>query len=95
MPLLLGLFLVATFIWIAENAGTFSRAWAYPHQAAAWAPVTFAKLGAWFLLMLISYVLVAAVQGVRQYCTVPSEPEDLPLIESKSLLLPIGEGTQE
>jgi uncharacterized membrane protein YoaT (DUF817 family) len=67
MPLLLGLFLVAVFIWFAENAGTFSRAWTYPNQTTAWAPVTITKLGAWFLLMLISYVLVALVQGVRKH----------------------------
>jgi uncharacterized membrane protein YoaT (DUF817 family) len=67
MPLLLGLFLVAAFIWIAENIATFSHAWAYPHQAGVWAPVPLTKLGAWFLLMLISYVLVAAVQGVRRH----------------------------
>jgi uncharacterized membrane protein YoaT (DUF817 family) len=65
MPLLLGLFLVAAFIWIAENLATFAGAWAYPHQIAAWAPVPVTKLGAWLLLMLISYCLVAAVQGVR------------------------------
>jgi uncharacterized membrane protein YoaT (DUF817 family) len=66
MPLLLGLFLVAAFIWIAENVATFAGAWAYPHQAASWAPVPLTKLGAWFLLMLISYALVAAVQGVKR-----------------------------
>ena len=70
MPLLLGLSLVAAFIWIAENLGTFSRAWAYPNQVAAWAPVPVTKFGAWFLLMLISYVLVAAAQGIRRH-----EPE--------------------
>ena len=71
MPLLLGLTLVAMFIWIAENLATFAGAWAYPHQAAAWAPVPLTKLGAWFLLMLISYVLVAAVQGVRRHEAAP------------------------
>jgi uncharacterized membrane protein YoaT (DUF817 family) len=65
MPMLLGLFLVAAFIWIAENVATFAGAWTYPHQMAAWAPVPLVKLGAWFLLMLISYALVAAVQGVK------------------------------
>lgn len=72
MPLLLGLSLVAAFIWFAENIGTYSRAWAYPHQAGAWAPVPLTKLGAWFLLMLISYVLVALVQGVRRHDPVPA-----------------------
>lgn len=66
MPLLFGLGLVAAFIWIAENLGTYARAWAYPHQAGAWSIVPLTKFGAWFLLMLISYVLVAAVEGVRE-----------------------------
>ena len=57
MPLLLGQVLVALFIWFAENIGTFAHAWVYPHQARAWVPVGPEKLGAWFLLMLISYAL--------------------------------------
>ena len=61
MPLLLGLTLVALFMWFAENLGTFSRAWVYPNQAAGWSPVAPEKLGSWFLLMLISYVMVSAV----------------------------------
>lgn len=58
MPLLLGWFLVAAFIWGAENIGTFSRAWMYPGQEHGWALVSPAKLGAWYLLMIISFVLV-------------------------------------
>jgi uncharacterized membrane protein YoaT (DUF817 family) len=61
MPLLLGLFLVALFIWFAENLGTVSRTWLYPSQLIAWSPVPLAKLGSWFLLLLISYALVAIV----------------------------------
>jgi uncharacterized membrane protein YoaT (DUF817 family) len=67
MPLLLGLCLVATFIWFAENIGTFSRVWAYPNQRGAWTLVPVTKLGAWFLLILISYVLAALLQGVRHH----------------------------
>ena len=67
MPLLLGLGLVAGFIWVAENIGVLSRTWAYPRQLSGWAPVPLSKLGAWFLLMLISYVLVAMVHGVDRY----------------------------
>ena len=63
MPLLIGWFLVALFIWLAENIGTFARAWAYPAQANGWTMVTPAKLGAWYLLMYISFVLVATVHG--------------------------------
>jgi uncharacterized membrane protein YoaT (DUF817 family) len=67
MPLLLGLVLVALFIWFAENIGTFAKAWHYPNQRTAWQLVPITKLGAWFLLMIISYTLVAAVHGVRAY----------------------------
>ncbi|UQV18734.1 DUF817 domain-containing protein [Brevundimonas albigilva] len=61
MPLLLGYFLVALFIWFAENLGTFARAWTYPGQAAGWEMVSLGKLGSWFLLMIISVVLVSIV----------------------------------
>lgn len=64
MPLLLGLVLVALFIWFAENIATFANAWQYPSQKAAWQMVPLSKLGSWFLLMIISYTLVAAVHGV-------------------------------
>ena len=63
MPLLLGWFLVALFIWGAENLGTFSRAWMYPGQEDGWKLVSPAKLGAWYLLMIISFVLVSLVHG--------------------------------
>ena len=66
MPLLLGFFLVALFIWGAENIGTFARAWTYPGQEDGWQPVSLAKLGSWFLLMLISFVLVSLVHPVRE-----------------------------
>lgn len=58
MPLLLGWLLVALFIWIAENLSTFARAWVYPAQQDGWTLVSPAKLGAWYLLMYISFVLV-------------------------------------
>jgi uncharacterized membrane protein YoaT (DUF817 family) len=61
MPLLLGFLLVALFIWFAENVGTWSRTWIYPAQAEAWTPVSIQKLGAWYLLMIISFVLVTLV----------------------------------
>jgi uncharacterized membrane protein YoaT (DUF817 family) len=66
MPLLLGFGLVALFIWLAENVGTFSKAWLYPAQRHAWSMVPVGKLGAWLLLMIISYVLVSAVHRQGQ-----------------------------
>jgi uncharacterized membrane protein YoaT (DUF817 family) len=61
MPLLLGFALVALFIWIAENVGTFGAVWVYPHQRAAWEAVRLSKLGSWLLLMIISFILVSLV----------------------------------
>ena len=61
MPLLLACGLCAIFIWLAENVGTYTSAWLYPHQAGVWAPVGFAKFTSWYLLLIISYALVALV----------------------------------
>jgi uncharacterized membrane protein YoaT (DUF817 family) len=62
MPVILGLVLVSLFIWIAENVGTFSHAWLYPSQAAkGWSMVGLGKVGSWYLLTLISFVLVSLV----------------------------------
>ena len=65
LPLLLGWFLVGLCIWLAENLGTFAHAWAYPNQRHGWTLVSPMKLGAWYLLMYISFVLVAAVHRRR------------------------------
>ena len=65
MPLLVGFGLVALFIWFAENIGTAARAWTYPGQAAGWRMVSAAKYGSWYLLMIISFVLVTVVHTVR------------------------------
>lgn len=67
MPMLLAFLLVALFIWIGENIGTWSRAWIYPDQADGWSLVSWSKLGSWYLLMLISVVLVTLVHPPRAY----------------------------
>lgn len=66
MPLLVGFLLVSLFIWLAENIGTWSRAWLYPTQADGWSPVPISKLGAWYLLMIISFVLVTLVHRPKR-----------------------------
>jgi len=62
MPLMLGFFLVALFIWFAENISTFYSVWVYPNQRHGWTLVTWAKLTSWWLLMMISFVLVSLVR---------------------------------
>ena len=66
MPLLLGFGLVALFIWFAENIATFANAWTYPGQEKEWEMVGLAKLGSWYLLMMISFVLVSLVSPIRR-----------------------------
>lgn len=66
MPLLVGFALVALFIWFAENLGTFAGAWIYPSQKQGWTMVSFAKFGSWYLLMLISYALVAMIRRPQE-----------------------------
>lgn len=65
MPLLLGWFLVALFIWFAENIATFANIWIYPNQTNGWQMVSLSKLTSWYLLMILSFVMVTLVQGIR------------------------------
>lgn len=65
MPLLLAFALVAFFIWIAENVATAGGAWFYPDQVDGWSMVSLTKLVAWFLLMIVSVVLVTLVYPPR------------------------------
>jgi uncharacterized membrane protein YoaT (DUF817 family) len=66
MPLLLAAFLTSIFLWIAENVGTLTGTWLYPSQSpSGWRPVTLHKMGAWFLLLIISFVLVTLVHRQR------------------------------
>lgn len=65
MPLLLGWFLVSLFIWFAENIATYTNIWIYPNQMVEWEMVSVAKLSSWFLLMLLSFVLVSLINSIR------------------------------
>lgn len=65
MPLLLGFILVSLFLWIAENIGTYTRTWLYPGQGENWHMVSLNKMGSWYLLMILSWVLVTLVHRPR------------------------------
>lgn len=64
-PVLLTFALVALFIWFAENIATWAGAWLYPDQLNGWQLVSPSKLVSWFLLMIISVVLVTLVYPPR------------------------------
>lgn len=57
MPLPVAAFLSSFFLWLAENVGTMSGTWVYSGQA-SWEIVGFAKLGSWYLLLYVSFLLV-------------------------------------
>lgn len=78
MPIILGFLLVAFFIWIAENLGTFAGAWIYPTQRQGWHPVHLSKMGSWYLLMMLSFVLVTAVSR-------PAVSRDRPVVDEARL----------
>jgi uncharacterized membrane protein YoaT (DUF817 family) len=63
VPILAFFALASVLIYIAENIGSVTGTWLYPSQQEGWRPVPVGKLGAWFLLMTISFALV---RGVRQ-----------------------------
>jgi uncharacterized membrane protein YoaT (DUF817 family) len=56
---------VALFIYAAENIATWAGAWLYPDQADGWHPVSASKLVSWFLLMIVSVVMVTWVYPPR------------------------------
>ncbi len=66
MPLLLAFLFIAIFIWLAENIATFSRAWLYADQLQAWHIVSLQKIGSWFLLMIISFIMIDLLHVIRK-----------------------------
>lgn len=65
MPLPLGFFLIGFFIWIAENIATFLGAWYYPNQRTGWELVHLSKISSWFLLVIVSFIIVAELKHVK------------------------------
>lgn len=60
MPLVLAGLLTAFFLWVAENIGTTTGTWTYP-GVSGWHLVSLHKIGSWYLLLTISFVLVTIV----------------------------------
>lgn len=62
MPAFIGLVLVAFCIWFAENFLTFMGAWQYPNQTYSWQLVHTSKVGSWFLLVVITFLIVSTLK---------------------------------
>lgn len=66
MPMTLSFLLIGFFIWVGENIGTLLGAWRYPNQAASWNVVSLGKLSSWFLLVIVSFIIVAQLKHVKE-----------------------------
>ncbi len=65
MPILVSFVLMAFFIWVAENIGSYLGAWKYPDQLVTWSMVSFHKISSWSLLVIISFILIADLKHLK------------------------------
>ncbi|WP_019122727.1 DUF817 domain-containing protein [Brevibacillus massiliensis] len=65
MPLVLSFFLIGFFIWVAENIATLLGAWQYPNQRDSWQLVHVSKISSWFLLVIVSFIIVAQLKQIK------------------------------
>jgi uncharacterized membrane protein YoaT (DUF817 family) len=65
IPVLFVFSALGLFIWLAENLATYLGAWAYPYQLEHWQMVKLGKINAWFLLGIVSFILVAEQVRLR------------------------------
>ncbi|OHA16348.1 MAG: hypothetical protein A2830_00350 [Candidatus Taylorbacteria bacterium RIFCSPHIGHO2_01_FULL_44_110] len=54
--------LLALFVWLAEQVGTFARVWIYPNQALQWTPVSFQMFTSWYMLLIFSFIIISLLQ---------------------------------
>jgi uncharacterized membrane protein YoaT (DUF817 family) len=66
LPLVLSFALIAFFIWIAENISTYLGAWQYPDQVHVWRVVSTNKVTSWFLMVIISFILIAYLKHFKK-----------------------------
>lgn len=74
MHLNVGFILIAFFIWVAENISTYLGAWQYPEQVHVWTLVSGQKVTSWFLMVIISFILVAYLKHFKKVRTSHSSP---------------------
>ncbi|HUM45295.1 MAG TPA: DUF817 domain-containing protein [Chitinophagales bacterium] len=66
MPLVVSFLLIGFFVWIAENIATFLGAWKYTYQHSGWQMVTTGKITSWFLMIVISIIIVIELKFIKQ-----------------------------
>lgn len=58
--------LIAFFIWIAENISTYFGAWQYPNQIHEWNVVGMSKITSWFMMVIISFIIVSYLKYYKK-----------------------------
>lgn len=76
MPVLVSFVLIAFFVWVAENISTLFGAFQYPHQAERWSLVHWGKMSSWFLLVIISVIIVVQLKDLKRRLPVRSQTLD-------------------
>jgi uncharacterized membrane protein YoaT (DUF817 family) len=73
IPMVLSFLLIGFFIWVGENIATFLGAWKYASQHEGWKMVSTGKISSWFLLVVLSIVIVVQLKFIKsKYTTVPN-----------------------
>ena len=62
IPILFVWFFISVLIWLAENISTYANIWLYPNQVNGWQMVSVEKITSWYLLMLLSFVLISLIK---------------------------------
>lgn len=66
MPVALSFFLIGFFVWLAENITTYLGAYLYPNQQGGWQHVAFRRVTSWFLLVIVSFMIVADLKHLKE-----------------------------
>lgn len=77
MPMIVSYLLIGFFIWIAENISTYLKVWKYPNQEAAWHVVHWGKIGSWFLLIIISVIIVVELKRLKETLSNSGQRSDI------------------
>ncbi len=62
VPLTVYFLIIGFLIYLAENISTYFGAWKYPYQLDHWTFVAPHKVTSWFLLVIISFLIIASVK---------------------------------
>jgi uncharacterized membrane protein YoaT (DUF817 family) len=73
-PMVLSFLLIGFFIWIGENIATFFGAWKYASQHEGWKMVSLGKISSWFLLCVLSIVMVVQLKFIKKELSTEPHP---------------------